>query len=69
MTRPDHVHRNTGLKHGPITFTIDANKMRTKVVGTTECGFRSFAYLRKDGTSLADAKRSIVTDFNRRKEK
>lgn len=65
-TRPDHVHRNTGMEHGPITFVINKNKSRTKLIGTSKCGFRSFAYV---GDQMADAKRSIITDYNKRNEK
>jgi len=67
--RPDHVHRNTGMQHGPITFIINKNKTRTKIIGTANCGFRSFAYLDQKTASMADVKRAIVTDYNNRKKK
>tara|TARA_R110002012_G_scaffold97550_2_gene234336 strand:- start:2055 stop:2261 length:207 start_codon:yes stop_codon:yes gene_type:complete len=54
---------------GPINFVINKTKERTKIIGTTKNGFRSFAYLGSTGTSLADAKRSIFTDYNNRRMK
>lgn len=48
---------------GPITFIVNRNKSRTKLIGVSSCGFRSFAYV---GDHLSDAKRSIINDYKNR---
>tara|TARA_R110002012_G_scaffold75891_1_gene191654 strand:- start:2626 stop:2808 length:183 start_codon:yes stop_codon:yes gene_type:complete len=50
--------------YGPITFVINRTKTRDKLIGTTKCGFRSFAYI---GDKIEDAKRSILNEWKEKR--
>lgn len=64
MTQKTNKKKLEGITvQGPITFIVNRNKTRTKLIGISSCGFRSFAYV---GDCLSDAKRSITNDYKNR---
>ena len=63
------MHQGELGRHGSVTFDLQDNGSRKKLVGISDCGFRGFAYLRTDTLNLTNAKTSILEDFAEYKKK
>lgn len=63
----EKVHKDTGMQFGNVTFKLDKTKDRIKLIGTSPCGFRGFAYAVEG--RMEDAKRAIVNDYREYKNK